>query len=138
MSDERVRIHGPVVVKYQQSSEAEAEPGLLDARSPLLPRPMMAEMETASQAHEKWRRWVGLGLLLLTVLLWTTSNFLASVRLELILFWHILLAAVYSPRPDSCATLVVLSETIAIKTNISRLVAIRQRFILQTVPRHIR
>lgn len=57
------------------------EEASLDARSPLLPSPMMAEADIeASQAHEKWRRWVGLALLLTTVILWTASNFLASVR----------------------------------------------------------
>ncbi|KAL1297751.1 hypothetical protein AAFC00_006289 [Neodothiora populina] len=39
----------------------------------------MVNPELAKQAaHERWRRWVGLGLLFTTVILWTASNFLAS------------------------------------------------------------
>lgn len=53
---------------------------LVDAASPLLPPPTMTERDMASMAHERWRRLVGLALLLTTVILWTASNFMASVR----------------------------------------------------------
>jgi len=59
-----------------------------DARRPLLSRlPQddtsdidldMTTLDTRS-GHEKWRRLVGLLLLFTTVVLWTASNFMASV-----------------------------------------------------------
>jgi len=59
-----------------------------DARRPLLSRlPQddtsdidldMTTLDTWS-GHEKWRRLVGLLLLFTTVVLWTASNFMASV-----------------------------------------------------------
>lgn len=55
-----------------------------DARRPLLSRPAsdidldMATLDTR-HGHEKWRRIVGLLLLFTTVVLWTASNFMASV-----------------------------------------------------------
>jgi hypothetical protein len=40
------------------------------------------DLSTAkAKGHSKWRHTVGIILLLITVILWTTSNFLASVRL---------------------------------------------------------
>lgn len=59
-----------------------------DARRPLLSR--LAQDDTsdidldmttaeARPGHEKWRRIVGLLLLFTTVVLWTASNFMASV-----------------------------------------------------------
>jgi hypothetical protein len=60
-----------------------------DARRPLLARLPhsdtsdidldMTALDTR-HGHEKWRRIVGLLLLFTTVVLWTASNFMASVR----------------------------------------------------------
>lgn len=61
-----------------------------DARRPLLSRISPGnsndiDLDMAANntrpGHEKWRRVVGLLLLFTTVVLWTASNFMASVRL---------------------------------------------------------
>lgn len=60
-----------------------------DARRPLLSRSNTNDIDLDMAAlntrpgHEKWRRVVGLLLLFTTVILWTASNFMASVRLSL-------------------------------------------------------
>jgi len=46
--------------------------------SPLLHTPAQDAALQKSQAHERWRYMLGLSLLAFTVVLWTTSNFLAS------------------------------------------------------------
>jgi len=64
-----------------------------DARRPLLSRPSsdidldMATLDTR-HGHENWRRIVGLLLLFTTVILWTASNFMASVC-AYFLFFHL-------------------------------------------------
>jgi len=92
----------------------------LNATSPLIPPPMMAEdgrEDTAGRAHERWRRWVGLGLLLMTVLLWTASNFLASVSVA-----H---EDMYTCLRSLCANTMPSSESL------------RRRHVFQAVPSHL-
>lgn len=64
----------------RESIESTGRPRISSVRSTTSARSANVRQDGKKAQHSKWRHTVGILLLLVTVVLWTASNFLASVR----------------------------------------------------------